>query len=77
MIITKELVSRDTKSTILSAVTCASSWVGEKQASKVSVLERPGRTKKDTKSKQQEEDRQVRRRSSETEDRTKKETKSK
>jgi hypothetical protein len=38
--VTKELVSGDTKSVIISAATCASSWVSEKQASRVSLLDR-------------------------------------
>jgi hypothetical protein len=37
-IVTKKLVSRDTKSVIVSVVTCASFWVGEKQAFTVSRL---------------------------------------
>jgi hypothetical protein len=31
LVVTKELVSRHMKSTVLSVVTCASSWVGEKE----------------------------------------------
>jgi hypothetical protein len=33
-----ELVARDAKSTVIFEVTCASFWVGEKQASGISLL---------------------------------------
>jgi hypothetical protein len=36
--VSKELVFRDTKSAIVSTVTCACSWVSEKRASVVSLL---------------------------------------
>jgi hypothetical protein len=38
LVVTKELVSRDTKSRFVSAVTCASSWVGENQALRGSLV---------------------------------------
>jgi hypothetical protein len=38
LVITKELVCRDTTSTIVSTVICASSWVGESKAPELSLL---------------------------------------
>jgi hypothetical protein len=49
-VITEEQVSGDTKSTVVTGVLCASSWVGGKQGSRVSLLEeRSERTDTDRK----------------------------
>jgi hypothetical protein len=44
-----KLVSKNTKSTLVSAVACASSWVGEKQGSRASQQIRSERTNTDQK----------------------------